>query len=1572
MKSTPAGTDATARRPARSGVLSSALAFVLVGALLIASSAEASKGVLSTFGTPNGAGAGQLEAAEGVAINRTGAGGAGAGDVYVAEGNDGHRVQQFDAEGNPVRIFGWNVVASGPDNVTPASAVQSVNVPASVTGGTFTLTFNGKTTPALPFNASAAEVQSALVALSSVGEGSVIINNVSVTGPNVEVTGGPGASAPYAVTFAKYLSNTPVPTISANSSNLAGGSASVSVATAGISGYEVCDVKANPTDVCQAGDNGLVQAGALLGPEGVAVDQANGNLYVTDGTNNRVDVYSATGNFEGAFGWGVVNGSREAQFCTTICMKGVGGKLTGNGGSLEGGGAGQFDGQIGHPDVAPAGSPHEGDLYIADARNNRIDEFKPTLSGGVVTGVAFVRAFGWDVVESGPDNIPAANEVQTIAIPAAVTGGTFTVSFEGETTAAIPYNVSNAQLREAINTLSSINKRGFASVSGGLLEHLPYKISFEGSLEESNLPQFTVDSSKLLGGEATVQTLTQGVGPYEVCEPAAHPGDICKAGKTGPHDGQLSSPKDVGVDSSGGVYAVEGGGNCNPRNEMCRVEKYNPNGSFSEEFAPAQLNGILNQSLETAPVELAIDPADSHIFVAKKSGTETAKILEFDSSGNLLDSSPASGGFPARSASLAVGSEERLYLASRVSGGAGSQVLILGPPPAPSATIGPVTGVTATSATFSGTVKPPTPGLFGGFATFYRFEYSTDGISWSKAPAEEDAEVGDGSGAGSPNGCPTGNPPSCNVSQTVTGLQPGASYQVRLVATTGTSFTTPAATFATKSAPPSVSGTLAEEVEETTAKLTGFVNPNNQPTTYHFEWGTTTAYGNDVPNFDAFTGSGGKAAKVSAPLAGLEPHTAYHFRIVASNGLDTSTGPDEEFTTLDEAGLPDNRRAELVSPADKRPQGKVFAFEEGFFLRSSEDGRSFSYKILNGLLDASAGGEVQYLAHRGESGWSSEQLSAPDLVPAPVDGGGSRPSLVQYLTPDLSCGLISSYEPLTPDVPKADLELGVSNLYRINPDGSHTLITATVPSNPTLSGDEIKSFYEVAGMSSDCNHAYFSSQYKLLPGASGLYEWDEGTLRDAGVLPDETVAAQQIGGQGVISGWAGPTFIGGVGGHMNAVSRDGRRLFFTSTSDEGADEGQVAVFVREDGDRTVDASQSTTATAPLGARYELASKDGSHVFFRANYGLTPDSSAGPSSGRCTEANAPGRATPCDLYSYDTEAETLTDLSADHNPADTKGAVVEGVLDASDNGSDVYFAALGQLVPNQGNTYKQNLAGRGFANVYLSHEGNLSYVGVVTQGDLVALDLAQHLGNNQRWISQATPDGAHLLFDSSANVTGYASGGTEEAYLYSAESGKTVCVSCRRDGEPPLESTSPYGPIAPGETGEPDYITRSRSLSDDGSRVFFTMRDPLAPRAIAGNQNIYEWEKGQVYLLSDGKGGAKFVDSSASGNDVFLTSTEQLDAHDTDFVADAYDLRVGGGYPPPAASPPPCEPAKDQCQGTPVAPPPASAAPSASFAGAGNPPLPAAEKPKQRKHKKHRHKAHKHQSKQAKANRGGQK
>ena len=163
------------------------------------------------------------------------------------------------------------------------------------------------------------------------------------------------------------------------------------------------------------------------------------------------------------------------------------------------------------------------------------------------------------------------------------------------------------------------------------------------------------------------------------------------------------------------------------------------------------------------------------------------------------------------------------------------------------------------------------------------------------------------------------------------------------------------------------------------------------------------------------------------------------------------------------------------------------------------------------------------------------------------------------------------------------------------------------------------------------------------------------------------------------------------------------------------------------------------------------------------------------------------------------------------------------------------------------------------------------------------------------------------------MTEHANDGHAEAYLYRAADDATVCVSCRRDGRPsidPIEGDSETVVLAANGFG--GELSPPRSLSIDGSRVFFTTRNRLAVGATEGQRNLYQWEDGQVSFLATselgraGKG-LSFAGASTSGDDVYFTTTNQLTGHDRDALLDVYDARVGGGFPDPPTPPTACDP-----------------------------------------------------------------
>ncbi|MFL5843740.1 MAG: choice-of-anchor D domain-containing protein, partial [Solirubrobacteraceae bacterium] len=94
--------------------------------------------------------------------------------------------------------------------------------------------------------------------------------------------------------------------------------------------------------------------------------------------------------------------------------------------------------------------------------------------------------------------------------------------------------------------------------------------------------------------------------------------------------------------------------------------------------------------------------------------------------------------------------------------------------------------------------------------------------------------------------------------------------------------------------PPLVTTGAATKILPTGATVNGTVDPQASPTTAHFDFGTTTAYGSRTP--EVSVGSGG-VVSVSAMLSKLKNKTTYHFRLVAHNAGGTTNGADATFFT---------------------------------------------------------------------------------------------------------------------------------------------------------------------------------------------------------------------------------------------------------------------------------------------------------------------------------------------------------------------------------------------------------------------------------------------------------------------------------------------------------------------------------------------------------------------------------------------------------------------------------------------------------------------------------------------------
>jgi Fibronectin type III domain len=1013
----------------------------------------------------------------------------------------------------------------------------------------------------------------------------------------------------------------------------------------------------------------------------------------------------------------------------------------------------------------------------------------------------------------------------------------------------------------------------------------------------------------------------------------------------------LGESCDLAVDSTGNVFASHREG---------KVTRYEASQFGS--IAP------IGSVVDTIGGTLAVDWSNDDLDV-----NQSEIVSQFGSHGEPFEEPLATFGAGALQGAIGIAVNDITHYIYVANGYDGDNVNIYADVTKPQVVTLSASHVDTAGATLNGTVTPD------GYAiNSCSFEYGASSAYGQSVPCLENVGSGEGPVA---------------VHADVSGLSPGAAYHFRLVASNANGSAEGAdQTFSTP-APPEVSGLAISHVSESEASVSAEIDPQRLATTYRVEYGTTESYGMRTKPLELVS-QDANDHRVTVELAGLEPGATYHARLVAVNALGAASSPDSSFTTSQptvvscpnealrtglSARLPDCRVYEQVSMREKEgastseslhTEGQSVTKEEGLLFKAASNGDSMYYVTSDAIAGSPAGGQAGYEADRSSSGWLTTPLSPPNLLettPKSSVQAAVRTAEYNYLSEDLSCKLVQTAEPLTADTPAADISQEVVNLYRRNADGTYTLLSNVVPSNPEVSYER----YKVIGATPNCKKIVFASEYLFMPnaplGTLWIYEWDEGTLRFAGALPGGELPffgddPSQIASE---SSWG-------------KVSENGSRIFFEALSSSF----QVKLFMREDngtaGAKTVEVDASQTSVPTGSSFFQAASKTGARVFFLGDPGLTPGNPH--TSGSCQHFT--GQA--CDLYEYDTESSELTDISVDDNPLDAD-ANVDGVFAISADGSYVYFAAKGQLTPSGGdpheNTEAQNES-QAEANVYVAHGGSLAFVGRIDDNSSNGDELSQTLSNSEyndllnwplHWEARATPDGRSLLFTSTSQLTGYdnrdAVLGTldPEAYLYSVDTGKTVCVSCDPSGARPvyesiagearLDTTNrPIVPMSNNWFGQTSLNNQPRVLSEDGQRVFFETTDQLSPLTKSKEDNVYEWEMagagsctsssrdyseasgGCVYLLDSGLPEseyavpATFVDASANGDDVFLRTPSKLLPEDEDGLADIYDVRVDGGLARQQATVP-CE--GEACQGLAAGVPTFATPSTASLSGSGN-------------------------------------
>lgn len=839
---------------------------------------------------------------------------------------------------------------------------------------------------------------------------------------------------------------------------------------------------------------------------------------------------------------------------------------------------------------------------------------------------------------------------------------------------------------------------------------------------------------------------------------------------------------------------------------------------------------------------------------------------------------------------------------------------------APGLALDPPSSVEATGAHLSGTVNPEggnEDAHAGVLPIAWELQLNREGGGWETV------------GSGELTGAEAQATSAQTISADATGLIPNSTYGTRLVAhyaglraeTAEEEFTTTAVAPTFTSLP--VWGPIIDS-----AQLNAYVNPHHSTLTdCHFVWGSGGALDHSAPceaplAEEAFTLPGGEGdVQVSARISGLAPSTTYSYRLVATNGGGTAEDTASSFQTAEAAGaagcpnesvrlaqhatdLPDCRAYEKVSPADKN-NGDIIA--DGLNVIAAADGNAVAFNAHTGFAGAvSSGvsGNFNYLARRSASGWTTRGIT-PASQPEANQTINAATKVQQFST-DLRTAVVFGYDlpTATGDVPS------LNNIYAEDTEtGSLSTVTAyqTASPPPTPTPAHLLSFSTetIWGISDDARHIAFVSNLQFLPEipsqtnpgeneypnglfTNNIYQWNDGSLSLAGILPDGTVPPE-----GSTAG-----FEVSRGAYRRNMSADGSRLLFRASPTPGA---PTQLYQRIDGTRTAWISEPENPAfigEPENVHLEAATPDGRNVYFTTDSQLLPeDENTGPDIYRWTAGSEP-------------EASGKLTLITHTGGFPYHGTYGGSVVGVSDDGQIAYLQSLsGQLtVWNRGVTrlISADVAKQGFSDRQLTVTADRPGFARVTQD-----------GHELAFLGETATT---FRDDERHSLTGQVTNGHTEMYLYSLEDNALTCVSC------PQGEASNDTSIAPA-TGSKFDVTnyqglsildtgiRPEFLSEDG-RVFFSTPEGLVAKDTNSTRDAYQYDpkSGRLSLLSSGRGSlpSAFLDASAAGSDVFIATRQRLNRTDTDDLVDIYDVRSGGGLPEPEPPTTSCE--GEACQG----------------------------------------------------------
>jgi hypothetical protein len=397
---------------------------------------------------------------------------------------------------------------------------QRIIIPGVATGGTFTITFDGQTTAgAIAYNATAATVESGLESLSNITAGDVVVSGA--------------AGGPWDVEFKATYALTDVALMTCDGANLTKDAAGYTVNVLRIANGTAPvqqQQEVTPSDLPSGGTFTLTFQGQTTaaiqhdatGPDVVTALEALSNIAAGEVSVTKL----GSANFIVAFGGQWAGLDVELMTATSSLTPGSLTVTTIADGSPGNNNIHQWTEPLGAYRFQVA-HPFTEEVAYTEYMNPLTTNFSPAFSSipwltsgdfiiSVHSTVAGRRTMriewrgqfaGWDVGFYAATGISstavttvqnadrlATNEVQMVQVWA--DGGTFTLTFNGQTTAALDYDYTAAEVQTQLRLLSTIGSDGCV-VSGNPAG--PWTVTFSGALAGQNINQMTGSGASLTG-----------------------------------------------------------------------------------------------------------------------------------------------------------------------------------------------------------------------------------------------------------------------------------------------------------------------------------------------------------------------------------------------------------------------------------------------------------------------------------------------------------------------------------------------------------------------------------------------------------------------------------------------------------------------------------------------------------------------------------------------------------------------------------------------------------------------------------------------------------------------------------------------------------------------------------------------------------------------------------------------------------------------------------------------------------------------------------------------------------------